>query len=178
MPQVIVASKNPVKISAARSAFERAFPQQTFMITGIEVDSGVSEQPRNDEETRQGATNRATQARNLYPDADFYVGMEGGVERVNNGWQAFAWMVVQDKSGRIGQGRTGVFILPKVIGDLLDQGMELGPADDQVFGLENSKQNQGAVGILTNGLVDRTTYYEQAMLFALIPWIKPDYYTH
>ena len=176
MPQIIVASKNPVKISAAKAAFEQAFPNQSFTFTGVSADSGVSEQPWNDEETRQGAINRVREAKNLYPEADFFIGMEGGVERVSGNWQAFAWMIVMDKTGRLGQGRTGVLILPTAIGVLLDQGMELGPADDQVFGLENSKQKQGAVGILTNGLIDRATYYEQALIFALIPWLNPEYY--
>lgn len=36
-------------------------------------------------------------------------------------------------------------------------GMELGEADDHVFERSNSKQEDGAVGLLTKGLIDRTT---------------------
>ncbi|MCF7801403.1 MAG: inosine/xanthosine triphosphatase [Candidatus Marinimicrobia bacterium] len=176
MSLIIVASKNPVKIEAARRGFERAFPQRTFTVEGVTVDSGVSDQPRTDNETRLGALNRSGAARAVYPEGDFFVGMEGGVERVKGEWEAFAWMVIMDKAGKIGRGRTGVFVLPAAIGKLLDTGMELGEADDQVFDLSNSKQNTGAVGILTKGMINRTAYYEPAILFALIPWLMPGYY--
>lgn len=176
MSLIIVASKNPVKIEAARRGFERAFPQQTFTVKGVTVDSGVDDQPRTDNETRLGALNRAAGARAHYPEGDFFVGMEGGVARVDGEWEAFAWMVIMDKAGKSGRGRTGAFVLPAAIGKLLDAGLELGAADDQVFGLSNSKQNAGAVGILTRGRINRTAYYEPAIFFALIPWLMPDYY--
>ena len=43
---------------------------------------------------------------------------------------------------------------PKVI-ELVQTGMELGDADDQVFGQTNSKQQMGAIGLLTHGVIDR-----------------------
>ena len=176
MKRVIIASQNPVKIQATQTCFERLFPKEDFQFDGVAVDSGVSQQPWDNKETHQGAVNRAKAARQHQPEADFFVGMEGGVEKVAGVWQAFAWMVVFDKTGKMGEGRTGVFIIPRVVGKLLDDGVELGPADDQVFGMHNSKQKLGAVGILTNGAIDRTKYYEQALTFALIPWLHPELY--
>ncbi len=73
--------------------------------------------------------------------------------------------------------KTGTFLLPSSVAKLVESGMELGHADDQVFGRVNSKQKSGTVGVLTAGLVDRTAYYEQALILALIPWIRPDVYT-
>ncbi|MCF7796934.1 MAG: inosine/xanthosine triphosphatase [Lentisphaeria bacterium] len=173
---IIVASQNPVKIAATRGAFERAFPGRDFSVEGVRVASGVSSQPRTDAETRLGAWNRAQAAHDARPEGEFSVGLEGGVERIKGHWEAFAWIVILDKKGKTGQGRTGTFILPDAIGKLLDMGMELGEADDRVFNQVNSKQNAGAVGILTKGLMDRATYYEPAVLFALIPWLMPAYY--
>jgi non-canonical (house-cleaning) NTP pyrophosphatase len=54
--------------------------------------------------------------------------------------------------------------------ELIDQGMELGEADDVVFGRNNSKQKNGAVGILTGDVVTRTSYYVEAVCLALIPF--------
>lgn len=48
--------------------------------------------------------------------------------------------------------------------------MELGHADDQVFGRVNSKQESGSVGLLTDNVVDRAGFYTQAMILALIPF--------
>jgi non-canonical (house-cleaning) NTP pyrophosphatase len=41
---------------------------------------------------------------------------------------------------------------------------------------ENTKQRQGAVGILTGGLIDRTAALEIAVVFALTRFINPSYY--
>ncbi len=79
-------------------------------------------------------------------------------------------MVILSKEGKIGKGRTGSFFLPEKVVELIKQGKELGEADDIVFKRENSKQANGAVGILTNDQITRTTYYEPAIIFALIPF--------
>ena len=78
--KVIVASKNPVKIGAASEAFSAVFPGASIDVSGIAVDSGVGDQPDSDAETREGARARALRARDAAPDADFWVGLEGGVD--------------------------------------------------------------------------------------------------
>ena len=70
----------------------------------------------------------------------------------------------------VGKGRSGTFFLPPKIAELIRQGKELGEADDIVFERTNSKQENGAVGILTDGVVDRTKYYTEAVVLALIPF--------
>ncbi|KAJ6443472.1 NTPase [Purpureocillium lavendulum] len=77
---VIVSSKNPVKIGAARQGFAQMFPGAGFDIRGLSVPSGVPDQPFSDQETLDGATNRANNARAAAPDADYWVGIEGGVD--------------------------------------------------------------------------------------------------
>ena len=66
--------------------------------------------------------------------------------------------------------RTATFILPNEVAQLVRQGVELGHADDIVFNRDNSKQANGSVGILTANALTRTTYYEQAVMLALIPF--------
>jgi inosine/xanthosine triphosphatase len=176
MKKVIVASKNPVKINATKAAFEKMFPNETFTFEGVSAGSGVSDQPMTDDETFNGASNRVTNAREAVPDADFWAGLEGGLEEKNGEMEAFAWMVVQSKNGSIGKGRTGTFFLPTPVAELIRQGKELGEADDIVFGQTNSKQANGAVGLLTNDLVTRADYYEIAMIFALIPFKNEELY--
>jgi len=77
---------------------------------------------------------------------------------------------------KTGKARTASFFLPKKISELIDQGIELGEADDIVFGLKDSKKNNGAVGILTKNITDRTNYYSEAIILALIPVINEDLY--
>lgn len=76
-----------------------------------------------------------------------------------------------------GFSKTAMFLLPPALSSLiLDQGMELGHADDLLFRRTNSKQASGTVGLLTNAIIDRTMYYEHAILLAMIPWMHPHLY--
>ena len=169
MSKVIVASKNPVKINAVANAFKEMFPLESFEVEGVAVTSGVNQQPQNDSETFQGALNRLKNVSQT-TNADFWVGIEGGIEEKNSEMEAFAWVVVKAKDGKLGKGRTATFFLPPKVTELIKQGKELGEADDIVFGRTNSKQENGAVGILTDNVINRTKYYTAAIILALIPF--------
>ena len=171
MKKVYIGSRNPVKIASTKHAFKKAFPEENFQYIGVEVSSNVGHQPMTDEETRRGSLSRAQNVKEKYPDGDFWIGIEGGIDSIDHNLHAFAWMIILNKRNK-GVARTATFSLPPEISELINQGIELGEADDIVFRRENSKQKDGAVGILTDGLIDRTRYYEHAMLLALIPFIK------
>jgi inosine/xanthosine triphosphatase len=175
MKQVVIASKNPVKIQCVRQAFEKVFPDEAFQFEGVSVASGVSEQPMTDEETFIGARNRAINASKVEPEAVYWAGVEGGIQKNGDEMEAFAWVVIisTDKTGKA---RTSSFQLPPAVVELINQGMELGHADDLIFKRDNSKQKNGAVGILTNDLIDRVSYYEPAVVLALIPFLNESLY--
>lgn len=175
MERVIIASLNPIKIQAVKFGFGQMFPNREFDFQGTGFDSPVSAQPIGDEETLRGAAERAQLAQNLHPEADFWVGVEGGVAGNAQAMEAFAWVVVISKQ-RSGSARSAAFYLPPEIARLVANGMELGHADDLVFGRNNSKQANGAVGILTNDVIDRKALYAPAVILALIPFIHPELY--
>ncbi len=175
MKRIIVASTNPIKVEAVTCGFQRLFPEEKFTIKIVSVPSGVSEQPMTDRAAKTGATTRAENARQAAPEGDFWIGVEGGCDYLDGKMVAFAWIVVltDDKSG---SARTALFYLPEAVQTLIESGLELGAADDQVFGRENSKQGSGAVGLLTGNVVTRTSLYEQAVVLALIPFTNPALY--
>ena len=175
MKKVIIASKNPVKIQAVKNGFEKMFPNQEFDFAGVSVPSNVADQPFSNTETFLGARNRANNASNEVADADFYVGIEGGIEQIENEMEVFAWVFIKS-AVKYGKARTGTFFLPKQVVELIKEGKELGDADDIVFTRNNSKQENGAVGILTGDIIDRTKYYSEAVVLALIPFKNVDLY--
>lgn len=177
MKTVVVASNNPVKLRAVRDGFERMFPGESFEVSGITVPSGVREQPLTDDETRTGSLQRARNARVFTPEADFWAGVEGGVQDDGDKTWGFAWVTILGRYQAQGSARTGIFQLPARVRELVKQGKELGEADDIVFGRSNSKQEEGAVGLLTQGVIDRAAFYEQAVVLALIPLKNPALYT-
>lgn len=174
MKKIIVASKNPVKLNATKEAFVRMFPDKEFEVEGMNADSGVSEQPLSDKETYQGALNRVNNA--SVHEADFYVGIEGGLEERGDEFESFAWVVVKSDNGVYGKGRSATFFLPEQVSALVKEGKELGDACDEVFQEHNAKQNQGTIGILTDNNIDRTKYYIDPTIIALVPFKKPELY--
>lgn len=194
---VAVGSLNPVKLRSATVGCQRVFSNKAseegsavrVESRGFNVPSGVRDQPFGDDETLSGAKNRAVAAFDAFVKAEgarphVSIGLEGGVdfmpsmsavESAPRELQTFAWIAVYD-GANFGVSRTGTLHLPLRISELVLGGMELGVADDLVFGTTNSKQAQGAVGALTRGLISRTDYYEPAVVLALVPFQWPDMY--
>ena len=178
---VVIGSTNRVKIDAAMLGLKQtSLGLRNINVLGINVPSGVSDQPMTDAETKTGSINRARSAYIEYANLnnckpDYSVGMEGGI-MINDGiMECFAWISIFDGT-KVGSSRTATFSLPKKIMELVEQGHELGHADDIVFNTKNSKQKSGAVGHLTKGVIDRTAYYVPAVVLAYIPWENPELY--
>jgi len=173
--KVVIASHNPAKIRAVNEAFALQFPGENIDFIPASVKSGVSDQPLSDEETRHGARNRARNACETHPGADFWVGLEGGIETIDDQLMAFAWMAVLGPDQQIGEARTVTLPLPPAVKALVDQGLELGDANDQVFATVNSKHQGGAFGLLTNGIYTREGVYTEALVIALVPFVNTLY---
>lgn len=171
MNTVIVASLNPAKINAVKSAFESSFPNQAFKFEGISVDSGVADQPMSDLETKKGAITRVKNAKLKSKNGDFFVGLEAGIE----GTQTFAWMVIESSTHR-GESRSASLSLPPIVLDKVNLGLELGDAMDEVYQTENIKQKGGAIGILTDHQLTRSSVYHQALVLALIPFLNLEHF--
>ncbi|EJG1852086.1 inosine/xanthosine triphosphatase [Vibrio parahaemolyticus] len=169
--KVVIASLNPAKINAVKSAFQSAFPQQAFEFVGISVPSEVADQPMTNEETHRGALNRVKNAKVEMPTADFYVGLEAGIE----GNVTFAWMVIESDTHR-GESRSAILMLPPEVLAQLADANELGDVMDKVFGTENVKQKGGAISLLTQNQLTRSSVYHQALILALIPFTNPDHF--
>jgi inosine/xanthosine triphosphatase len=173
--KVIVASKNPVKIGAVSEAFAAVYPGASIDVSGVEVNSGVGDQPDSDADTRAGARARALGANDAVPDADFWVGLEGGVEVLDDQLMAFAWMAIKGRTGDVSEARSATLPLPPAVKALVDAGMELGEANDRVFSTVNSKQAGGAYGLLTDGRYTRESIYAQTLIIALTPFVNSLY---
>jgi inosine/xanthosine triphosphatase len=173
--KIVIASHNPAKIRAVKAAYALQFPAAALQFVPVNVNSGVSDQPLSDRETRQGANNRAANAFKLQPDADFCVGLEGGIEAIDDQLITFAWMAIHGQDGKHGEARTVSLPLPPAVKKLVDAGMELGDANDRVFATVNSKHQGGAFGLLTNGLYTREGVYTEALVIALVPFVNELY---
>lgn len=164
---VAVGSANPVKVAAVRAVVRHL--DADAIIDHVAVASGVPDQPWGDDETIQGARTRAIAAR-AANDADIGVGIEGGVVDAGNGdVRSCAWSVIAMRDGRTFTGGSLAMPLPQRVAQLVRSGVELGHAMDQVTQSSGTKHGAGAVGILTNGIIDRQRAYEIILTYAFAP---------
>ncbi|MFY2509597.1 inosine/xanthosine triphosphatase [Vibrio pectenicida] len=169
--KVVITSLNPAKSKAVKSAFKKVFSSQNFDFLAIQVPSGVADQPMSNDETYRGAINRVQNAKQVHPNADYYVGLEAGIE----GNATFAWMVIESTKRR-GESRSASLILPPLVLKNLLNANELGDVMDDVFGTENIKQKGGAISLLTQDILTRSDVYHQALILALIPFTNTEYF--
>jgi inosine/xanthosine triphosphatase len=172
MIKIVVGSKNPVKISAAKTAICDMFSLKDVECFGINAPSKVAEQPMNSEQTQLGAINRIKYCQQ-HTQADFYVAIEGGVDQFEYGPATFAFVAICNQK-HMSVGRSCNLPLPPIVYQALEEGEELGHVMDRLFKTDNVKQKGGAIGLLTNGLATRESVYHQAALLALAPFVNPD----
>ncbi|ELY60340.1 hypothetical protein C491_03560 [Natronococcus amylolyticus DSM 10524] len=76
---------------------------------------------------------------------------------------------------RIERGGGPTLRLPDRIADRLEDGEELGPVMDDVLGRDDVAETDGAAGVLTDGLTDRTRALGEAVACSVGPLLTPRY---
>lgn len=172
---VIVGSRNPVKIGAVRNALTPLFPEHVLACEGMHAPSGVADQPMTATETRQGAIQRMHYCQQHGGEADFHVALEGGIEMGEDGPGTVGYVAIAG-GDHVSVGRSAWLPLPPIAYEALLEGEELGDVMDRLFGTVNVKQQGGAMGLVTRGHATREGAYTQALLLAMAPFLNPDLY--
>ncbi|MDD2487169.1 MAG: inosine/xanthosine triphosphatase [Candidatus Gracilibacteria bacterium] len=137
----------------------------------IKVSSGVNEQPLTIEETLTGARNRAFAAYS-HSKCDLGIGMESGLMKLEGsltGYVACECSAVYDGE-RYYIGTGGGFEYPKIA---IDRVMEYGEDLSEAYrngGLTDEEkigENDGAIGQLTVGRINRKDYQKRVVEYAL-----------
>lgn len=176
MKRISVGSKNPVKIACVKRAFEAVFPEEIWDVVGVDVASGVSDQPMSDQECIQGARKRARGAIHTV-GYDFGVGIEGGLQEIEGVWFECGWIVVVDRKGLEGIGSSLRICVPELFMKHIREGKELGVVHDIIFGQENSKQKAGYFGVMTKNIITREDGYMDGVIVALARWVHEDLFS-
>lgn len=166
---IAVGSMNQVKVEAVRTVMERIYG--SVRIIPVKADSGVPDQPFG-EDTYKGAVNRANAA--LGPHA-LSVGIEAGVFEIHGHLYDVQHCAVADRSGRITVGMSSGFRYPDRVAELVRNGMTVGEAMSRAYGDTARGNKEGAIGILSKGMLDRKSLTEQSVTAAMVPrlWDEP-----
>ena len=165
-----VGSKNKQKIDAVKEILKEYPDFLNAEVISRDVDSGVSHQPKSLEETVDGAIKRA---RNCFDGCDYSIGLESGLMRVpetKTGYMDTTCCAIYDGKN-FHLGLSSCFEYPlKLTKYVLDEDINISDASKKL-GLtekENLGAQEGMIGILTKGRLDRKEYTKQAIRTALI----------
>lgn len=159
--KVAVGSQNKAKISAVREAFDQC--KYSFRLQAVDAPSHVSAMPFSDEETMEGARNRAEYCL-LHTDADLAVGLEGGVTETPFGLFLCNWGTLISRSGQIYFASGARLKLPDEVSDEVRKGRELSDVIDEYCQREDIRSHEGAIGIFTNGRMDRSAMFVHVLI--------------
>ncbi len=168
--KIIVGSKNDVKVEAVKEIIQDYTFLSNSEVVGMEVSSGVSEQPKSIAETITGAMNRA---KNTFLNCDYCFGLEDGLMQVPN--TKTDYMNVCVCAIYDGQnyyiGLSSAFEFPADVTKLVfEESLDINQAFYKVGLTKNPKvgSQEGVIGILTHGRLLRKEYTKQAITMALI----------
>lgn len=173
MLKITICSKNPVKIQAVKEAFASYFTNIEYKTLDLSRYEGVSSQPMSSEETLKSALKRLKIARTL-EIADYYVSLEGGLNRDIYG-SFLTWYVgVSNKIGKESITGGGRMAVPSIIYDTLinNPERELGEIMDELIGEENIKQKGGSTAIFTDDRIMRKDVFKRDIILALVPFVN------
>jgi len=184
--RVHVGSNNPLKAEAVANVFQKVF-QGEIIVELVDINLEIPKQPVG-EETLKGAIERAKAA---LKDADYGVGIEGGIIQFASSqvrkltssdptFQLFfgvQFCAIIDKGGKLTVGHGSGFVLPDRVITKLKQGQTLGHIMEELSGIKEINKKMGAIGYLTKGLLNRRELTEHAVLMALVPRIRPEFYS-
>jgi inosine/xanthosine triphosphatase len=173
----MVGSQNKAKLASVEKALEKIGEKRiefkSSRVIGVVTDSGVRSQPLTEAETLQGAINRATSALEKgCLDSEYGIGIESGLSQVGGHTFEGGFVAIVSRSGKMGFASSNKYELRRPIMNIIDQGKELSEAVEMITELSDIKNTLGMSGVITNGIIDRTESYVNAIVLAFGPFLS------
>jgi inosine/xanthosine triphosphatase len=167
--RIHVGSTNANKVGAVHDVFG-AYPLFTGAeIVGVEVESGVSDQPMSLGESVQGATQRAKAA---FIGADIGIGLEAGIMEVSGAGPMNVHVCAMFDGTTVHHGFSSAFSLPENVSALMrDESKTMGEAVHEIFAKDSvahSSKEIGLIGALSGGRVTRRELCRQAVAMVVM----------
>jgi non-canonical (house-cleaning) NTP pyrophosphatase len=141
----------------------------------VDVQSGVSEQPKTTEETKIGSINRAVRAIKEVGGADFVMGIEVGYHKnKDDRYEIFCWVTIIDKDGYQISSQSHKFLLPKYYQEVLGNDLFINEHLDGF--IKNKKKVSYVEKQIDDIMRHRKPFIENALKNALIRYLNKEYF--
>lgn len=170
---IAVGSTNAAKVQAVEESLRDYLKLQNVTINAISSPSLVSDQPLSLEETVQGAKNRATFAFKACDGCHLSFGIECGLFQAMGTQTGYLNVCVSciytGDDSHIGFS-TGFEIPPQALELVIQKKMDLSQAclHSGITDNANIGSEQGLIGILTRGRIDRKAYTKESLIAAML----------
>lgn len=170
---VAVGSTNEAKVLAVKEIIVSSPQFSKVQVHSIPTHSDVADQPISLQETIRGAKNRAKNAFNKSGECIYSFGIESGLmeaPEVSTGFLHISVCSIYDGENYYTGLSTGFELPPQILELILVKKMDLTQACLYLGISSNEKigSEEGLIGILTNGKVDRKEYSKQCITTALL----------
>ncbi len=169
--RIIVGSKSKHKIGAVVKALA-AIQIHDAIVEGVAAPSLIPEQPSGVEQTRMGASNRASNAQKQDPLADMWIGIESGIIGAYGSFYDVAFVVVLMPNGLAYSAMAGGHRVPK---EYVDEAHQRGFATctaGAVMAEQTGCDATDGTSHITGGVVSRTETLIQGLTIALATWAR------
>ncbi|HIH31365.1 TPA: inosine/xanthosine triphosphatase [Candidatus Woesearchaeota archaeon] len=173
-----IGTKNPSKIAAVKEAFLLYNEFNNAEFKEINADPGVADQPISLNEVIEGAKNRAI---NCFNNCEYSVGLESGLMKIpntNTGYADICVCVIYDgKNYFLGLG-PGLEFPKAIVKDIIENGINAADSahKNRLTNSKNIGDEEGIVGILTRGIIDRKEYHKYSVIMALLQVLNKELY--
>ena len=167
---VVVGSESALKIRAVKSAFAKMLLDPEILPCA--VSSGVPNQPFGKNIIRNGAKNRAREARAKHTVADFTIGIENGLVQEYDKWFDVPCIVIHSRDGYDSSVFGTSFPIPLWVVSKTLQQVELGHIIQEISGMSE----KDPTSFFSENTITREEIIDQAVRAALTPLLYREKY--
>lgn len=129
--KIAIGTKSNYKVNAIKKVLYEM--DLDFDAVFDKADSGVSDQPQKEGETRQGSINRAVNILKQYPDSDFGIGVEFGYEPIDGKYHMICYASIATKDNKVFTEASSTLELAKPLINALHTGVDVDDTFDLIL---------------------------------------------